>query len=180
MVPKLTLSLMTSDTTEFRHHHITQPAVTPEDRVTNGLQQLVAALQGGASSRSSEQLSAIQLLQDTLTSWSGSDSPSEPPVPQKEAGTNWDKRWNDRVRESTPTTAPTVPTPPAPRVSEQPAPRVQATASPRNTQPVAHHNTQPVAHRTRSAHAQAPSPAPTMPPLLPSNPWRSKRAPTLP
>ena len=67
VIPKLSKSLVMSDTTKFWHHHITQPTVTPEDRVTHGLQQLVSALQGGAPSCSSEQLSTIQLLQDTLT-----------------------------------------------------------------------------------------------------------------
>ena len=44
IIPKLTRSMMISDTTEFRHHHITQPSVTPEDRVLHGLIQLTAAL----------------------------------------------------------------------------------------------------------------------------------------
>ena len=62
---KLSKSMVISDTTEFRHHQITQPTVTPADRVTHGLQQLVSALQVGTSSRSIEQLHAIQSLQDT-------------------------------------------------------------------------------------------------------------------
>ena len=33
VIPKLSKFLVTSDTTEFRHHHITQPNVTPEDCV---------------------------------------------------------------------------------------------------------------------------------------------------
>ena len=41
---KLSKSTVISDTTEFRHHHITQPTVTPADRVTRGLQQLVPKL----------------------------------------------------------------------------------------------------------------------------------------
>ena len=67
VVSKLSKSLVTSDTTVFWPHHITQPTFTPEDRVTHGLQQLVFVLQEGASSRSSEHMGAIQLLQDTLT-----------------------------------------------------------------------------------------------------------------
>ena len=45
VIPKLTRSMMISDTTEFRHHQITQPSVTPKDKVLHGLQQLTAALQ---------------------------------------------------------------------------------------------------------------------------------------
>ena len=33
VIPKLSRSMTISDTTEFRHHHITHPSVTPEDRV---------------------------------------------------------------------------------------------------------------------------------------------------
>ena len=59
--------MVISDTTKFRHHHITQPTVTPEDRVNHGMQQLVSALQGGKTSIYSKQLHAILSLQDTLT-----------------------------------------------------------------------------------------------------------------
>ena len=38
VIPKLTISMMISDTTEFRHHHITHPSITPEDRVLHRLQ----------------------------------------------------------------------------------------------------------------------------------------------
>ena len=38
VIPKLTISMMISDTKEFRHHHITYPSVTPKDRVLHGIQ----------------------------------------------------------------------------------------------------------------------------------------------
>ena len=85
---------MTSVTTEFCHHHITQPTATPEDRVTHGLQQLVSALQGGTPARSSEQLHAMETLQVTLTGWSEGTTSVDPK-----------KKWSDLL-----------PTPPAPRV----------------------------------------------------------------
>ena len=44
VIPKLTRYMMISDTTEFRHHYITQPLVTPEDRLLYRLQQLTADL----------------------------------------------------------------------------------------------------------------------------------------
>ena len=43
-VSKDTKSKMGSDTIEFRHGKITLPAVTPEDKVLHGVQQLTAAL----------------------------------------------------------------------------------------------------------------------------------------
>ena len=50
VIPKITRSIIISDTTEFRHHHITQPSVTPEERVIHGLKKLTAALQVSPSS----------------------------------------------------------------------------------------------------------------------------------
>ena len=44
VVPKDTKSEMLSDTIEFRHHKLTLPSVTPEEKVLHGVQQLTAAL----------------------------------------------------------------------------------------------------------------------------------------
>jgi hypothetical protein len=90
VIPKLSKSRVTSDTTKFQHHHITQPTITPEDRVTNGLQQLVPALHGGASSRSGKKINAIQFLQDTLTGWSADASPACRVDPLAKAHKKWD------------------------------------------------------------------------------------------
>ena len=46
VIPKVSKSLMTFDTTEVQYHHITQPTLIPEDRFTNSLQQLLRVLQG--------------------------------------------------------------------------------------------------------------------------------------
>ena len=73
---------MISDTTEFRHHHITQPSVTPKDRVLHGLQQLTVALQGAPYSRSGDQICALQSLKDTLTNWEVDTTPKELKAPQ--------------------------------------------------------------------------------------------------
>ena len=78
VIPKLTRSMMISDTTEFRHHHITQTSVTPEDRVLHGLQQLTAAIQGAPYSQSGDQIRALQSLKDTRI-WS----------PDQEYGAPW-------------------------------------------------------------------------------------------
>ena len=149
VIPKLSKSLVTSDTTEFRHHHITQPSVTPDDRVTHGLQQLVSALQGGTPSRSSEQLDAIQQLQDTLTGWSADVSPTGRVNRLAEA----QEKWNDRLRQLPAHNLP-EPTAPAPRVATHPRPRVPTQS------PVLPEEAQPVAHRTRSTTARVPPPYP--------------------
>ena len=77
VIPKLTRSIMISDTTAFRHHHIAHPSVTPEDRVLHGLQQLTEALQGAPSSWSGDQIRAIQCLKDMLTDCSGDTTHKE-------------------------------------------------------------------------------------------------------
>ena len=98
---------------------MTQPTVTPEDCVTHGLQQLVSALQGGVSLHSSEQLGAIQLLQDTLTGWSADASPANRIDRLAEA----QQKWDDRLLKL-PTMRVPEPTASAPRVATHESPRV--------------------------------------------------------
>ena len=69
VIPKLTISMMISNNTEFRHRHITQPSVTPEDRVLHGLKQLAEDLIGAPYSQSGDQIRAIQYLKDTINDW---------------------------------------------------------------------------------------------------------------
>ena len=92
VITKLTRSMMISDTTEFRHHHITQPSVTPEDRVLHRLQQLTAAIQGSPYSQSGDQIRALQYLKDTLTNWSVDTTPKELTAPQHDKKDKWDDR----------------------------------------------------------------------------------------
>ena len=73
--------------------------------MTHGLQQLVSALQGGKSSRSSEQLYAIQSLQYTLTGWTRKTAP----VARTDRLADDQKMWADR--QLAPPT-PRVPSPP--------------------------------------------------------------------
>ena len=138
---------MISDTTEFRHHHLTQPSFTPDDRVINGMQHLTSALQGTPSSKSDGQMTAIQELQYALSNW-GSDMtltnqepeqrPSLPSTKDK-----WDKRRSPRVQ------------PPDPRM-QLPDPRVHIPSlavRPQSLRVPTEPNTQPVAKQTRSRTA---------------------------
>ena len=93
---------MISDTTEFRHHHITQPSFTPEDRVLHRLQHLTAALQGAASSLSGDQIRALQSMKDTLTDWAVDTTPKELKAPQHIEKDNWDNRLPQRVQQPVP------------------------------------------------------------------------------
>ena len=74
--------MMISDTKEFRHHHITQPSVTPKYRVLHGIQQFTAALQGAPYSLSGDQIRALQYLRDTLTHWAVDTTAKELTAPQ--------------------------------------------------------------------------------------------------
>ena len=86
-IPKDSHALSISDTIEFFHQHLTHPSVTTEYRVLHGMQQLTSALQKSPSSHSSDQLKAIQALQNTLGKWSGNNTtpqaPPTPPVPTR-------------------------------------------------------------------------------------------------
>ena len=145
---------MISDTTEFRHHHITQPSVTPEDRVLHWLQQLTAALQGAPYSRSGHQIHALQSLKYTLTNWAVDTSPKELTAPQYDKKDKWDDRLPPRV--------------------QQPVPRVQNPANitrpqaPRVLVPRPSMPPQPVAHCTCAQHEpDPPAVPPKVPPIAP-------------
>ena len=66
VVSKDTKTEMVSDTIEFRHHKITLPSVTPEEKVLHGVQQLTAALKNTPASTVDSQIQAIKALQDTI------------------------------------------------------------------------------------------------------------------
>ena len=99
---------MISDTTEFRHHSITQTSVTPEDRVIHGLQQLTVALQGAPSSRTGDQIRDFQSLKDTLTDWAVDTTPKDLMAPLHTEKDKWDDLLPPRVQ------------PPIPRVQNLP------------------------------------------------------------
>ena len=97
VIPKLTRCMMISDTTEFRHHHITQPSVTAEDRVLHGLEQLMAAFQGAPYYRPGDQIRALQSLKDTLKNWAVETTPKDLTVTLHNKKDNWDDRLPPRV-----------------------------------------------------------------------------------
>ena len=71
VVFKDTKTEMVSNNIEFRHHKLTLPSVTKEDKVLNGVQQLTAALKNTPASTVDVQLQAIKALQDTIEHWAG-------------------------------------------------------------------------------------------------------------
>ena len=150
VIPKLMRSMMISDTTGFRHHHITQLLFTPEDRVLHRLQQLTAALQGSPYSRSCDQIRALQSLKDTLTNWDVDTTPKELTAPRNDKKDMWDDRLLPRVQQ------------PVPRV-KKPV-NIESPQAPRVLVPRPDMHAQPVAHRIR---AQPKPPPPAAPPKVP-------------
>ena len=135
VIPKDTKSEMVSDTVEFRHHDLTQPSVTPDDRLLHGIQLLIAALEGKPTPTSVEQLDAIGMLQEALGQLE--HTTPEQPTTRHTLASKKPRRKPIRNVE-----------PPSPRV-ERPAPRVQR-PSPRVEMPS--HNNQPIVQRTSSGH----------------------------
>ena len=140
-------SLSISDTIEFRHQHITQPSVTPEDQVLYGINQLTSALEGTPSPRSTDQLAAIQSLQNALGNWLGKHTVLPPPTTERQAAEQQqaNRQLPPRVDQQ-----PTRVQPPTPTI-RAPAPRVASVRQPvlpvpRTVLP----NSQPIATRTRS------------------------------
>ena len=154
VILKLTRSMMISDTTEFRNQQITQPLVTPDDRILHGLKQLTVALQGAPSSRSGDQIRVIQSLQDTLNYWAIDTTHTEMTPPQPSEKDKWYYRLPPRVH------------PPVPRV-KNPA-NIERPQAPRVLVPRPAMPAQPVAHRTHARHKLYPPAAPPkVPPMEP-------------
>ena len=62
IVEKTTRAVQISDTVEFRHHHLTQPEVTPMDRIVHGVNKLTYALKDAPQIACENQLFAINAL----------------------------------------------------------------------------------------------------------------------
>ena len=60
-----------TDTIDFHHHSITQPEVTPEDRLQHRLTSLTNALREAPNATNDLQLEVLAKLQDALGQWGG-------------------------------------------------------------------------------------------------------------
>ena len=114
--------------------------VTPEDRVTRSIEQLVSVLKGDKLSATEAQMKAMETLQNALNNWSDG---------------NWSRETKENIENKEPVTmdrqSSRVLKARGPRM--QRAPRVKRALNlkplqPRVNQPV--RLDQPIAHRTRS------------------------------
>ena len=78
---KSTRAAQISDTVEFRHHHLTQPEVTPMDRIVHGVNKLTCALQDASHVACENQMFAINALHQAIQRWTTSNRPphAKPP-----------------------------------------------------------------------------------------------------
>ena len=75
IVTKSTRAAQLSDTVEFRHHHLTQPEVTPMERIVHGVNKPTCALQDAPQIACDNQLFAINTLHKAIQRWTTSNKP---------------------------------------------------------------------------------------------------------
>ena len=114
VVSKDTKTEIVSNTIEFRHHKLTPPSVTPEDKVLHGVKQLTAALKNTLSSKVDSKLQALKALQDTIGHWIGDTK--EPMATSDTPRSNLSTKRHRYPR----VTTEKLGTPPAPRVNSPP------------------------------------------------------------
>ena len=167
-----TKAIVISDTVEYIHDYLTQPTLTPEDRITHGLNLLSCALKEAPAASCNAQLDAIKNIQELFGQWktkspAENDNESSPRVSelhQQSEGSDNNVHQIDKekiptvvngrrelVRQGIPDTAMTQQLPP-PRVATT---SVEPQAPPNNNAPVVptpiqQSENQPIAHRTRS------------------------------
>ena len=69
IVEKSTRAAQVSDTVEFRHHHLTQPIVTPMYRIVHSVTTLTCALHKSPNIACDNQLAAIEALHQSIQRW---------------------------------------------------------------------------------------------------------------
>ena len=69
IVAKSTRAAQISDTVEFQRHHLTQPEVTPMDRIVHDMNKLACALQDAPHIACDNQLFAIHALHQVIQRW---------------------------------------------------------------------------------------------------------------
>ena len=74
---KATRAAQISDTVEFRHHHLTQPTVTPIDRIFHGVNKLTCALHDAPHIVFDNQLLAIDALHQAIQIWTKTTGPPQ-------------------------------------------------------------------------------------------------------
>ena len=175
---KETHAVKVSDTCDFRHHSLTEPVVTPEDRLQHGITSLTNALEDSPNASNDNNLEAITRLQAAFRRWAGpapvrTPAPPTAALPRPATPAPAHPR-QARAQPPAQPPAPALPQPPAPppapvqpppqpapapalplpRVpTPAPAPRVATPPAPRPRvpNPIVH---QPVGRRTRSHTTQ--------------------------
>lgn len=183
IVRKSTKALAVSDTIAFRHQSLTQPSITPADRLLHGVHTLASALRNTPATVCEAQLQAIGALRDAFQGWASQQSaaaklpdgpqahpriraparkvfaPKQVPPPRPPHHTSIPAPV-PRVGSTTPTAPPPRVAPPAPPLQQPSPPRVPTpepvasrTRSRQQVPPRRRPHDQPIAHRTRARQA---------------------------
>eukprot|EP00804_Cyclotella_cryptica_P009040 CCRYP_003144-RA/>CCRYP_003144-RA protein AED:0.34 eAED:0.37 QI:0/0/0/1/0.5/0.33/3/0/763 len=80
VVDSATNCVVISDTVEFRHSYLNQPAVTYDDRLLHAINYLSSAIADAPSSALDSQLQAITALRNLFANWNSTPT-AKPPVP---------------------------------------------------------------------------------------------------
>ena len=71
---KATCAVQISNTFRFRHHHLTQPEVTPMDLIVHGVNKLICALKDAPQIACDNQLFTINVLHQAVQRWTTSNT----------------------------------------------------------------------------------------------------------
>ena len=74
---KSTCAAQISDTVKFRHNHLTQPTVTPMDRIFHCVNKLTFALHDAPHIACDNQLLAIEALHQAIQRWTKTTGPPQ-------------------------------------------------------------------------------------------------------
>eukprot|EP00804_Cyclotella_cryptica_P017822 CCRYP_001229-RA/>CCRYP_001229-RA protein AED:0.18 eAED:0.18 QI:0/0/0/0.66/1/1/3/0/737 len=153
VVDSATNCVVISDTVEFRHSYLNQPAVTYDDRLLHAINYLSSVIADAPSSALDSQFQAITALRNLFANWNTTPTAKPPvspplqhPAPPSRALT---EPQSPRVV-PTPVPVPTLPPHhlrPVPPPDTFPAPSPPATTQPPSATP---HATDAVTHHTRS------------------------------
>jgi len=157
IVAKDTKSSSISDTLEFRHHHLTLPALTSEDRIAHGLDKLTCALRDAPAIVCDNNLAAIEALKNALGRWVIPEASASAPVadPPKRLARSQPLRPAQRAAKPAPISI----RPPKLRPLSQPVP-VETVS------PIAHRTRSRTSERTATQRAAPPRVVPTSSPRV--------------
>jgi len=165
VVDRATKAVQVADTVEFRHHYLTQPDVTPANRIVHGVQTVTKALTGDPATACDAHIEAIEALRAAFNKWQSPAPGARPVTPTKLPPRPVKQRAAPKRPHKQPKILLPLHAQPPPRVQTTKLRRPQVSQSPQSVPRVEPSPiTEPVARRMRS-HQNRPA-APTPEPIV--------------